>query len=261
MLDKISIIYNTCDKYESLWYGFFSLFNKYWPDCNNDIILNTETKSYEFKGLNIRRPDVYVSGSSWSQRLLNSLNSVETPYIVMFLDDFYLKNLVDIEKLALCVQQMESNPGIKLFTFCWQPGPNKEVANFPDFELRGRFAKYRINAQIGLWRVSYLKKMLKTYENPWQFEINGSFRSSLFGGKIYSLKKNSPLIFDYDWGFLIVRGKLNGKIAHYFAEHEGLNMNLPFDDFKEEEYNFSKKSRLKKLTTYFSEMVFSLFRK
>lgn len=261
MLDKISIIYNTCDKYESLWPGFFSLLYKYWPNCKNDIVLNTERKTYEHEGLNIKRPDSYNEGCSWSQRLINSLNSVKTPYVVMILDDFYLKSPVNLEKLTQCVQRMDSDPDIKLFTFGWQPGPNGEYVADSDFELRGRFAKYRVNAQIGLWRVSYLKKILRTDENPWQFELNGSFRSSLIGGKLYALKKDAPLVFDYDWGFLIVRGKLNREVANYFVKYEGLNMDLPFDDFIEEKYVPSVGPRFLRIIKYFSEMVCSLFKR
>lgn len=261
MLDKVSIIYNTCDKYESLWHGFFTLFNKYWPNCTSDIILNTETKSFNFKGLKIKRPSAYEENCSWSQRLINSLNTIETPYVIMILDDFYFKSPVDLEKVAYCVQRMEKDPKIELFTFGWQPGPNKIDKEDSNFELRGRFAKYRVNAQIGLWRVSYLKRILKTYENPWQFELSGSFRSSLMGGKLYALKKNAPLVFNYDWGFLIVRGKINRKIADYFAEKEKLNMNLPFEDFDENEYISPKGVRGLRMVKYFAEMMISLFRK
>lgn len=261
MLEKISIIYNTCDKYESLWSGFFSLFNKYWPNCNNTIILNTETKQFHFKNLNIKRPINYIEGCSWSQRLLNSLDSIDTPYVVLILDDFYLKSKVDLDKLDQCVNRMEENEKIKLFTFGWQPGPNINDNLDPNYELRGRFAKYRVNAQIGLWRVSYLRKILRSYENPWQFELSGSFRSSLIGGKLYSLKKDAPLVFDYDWGFLIIRGRVNRKIANYFVENEKIDMNLPFEDFNEAEYSVPSGWRFRRMIRYCWDMIISLFKK
>ena len=262
MFDKVSIIYNTCDKYESLWWNFFYLLKKYFPECSETkIIINTESKIFKFEDLKIERPTKNNEHCSWSQRVLNSLESISTPYVLMTLDDFYLKAPVQVEILKKCIQRMEENSKISLFTFCWQPGNNKPDLESKIFERRGRFAPYRVNAQIGLWRVSYLKKIMKTYENPWQFELNGSFRSSILGGEIYSLKRGEPLIFDYDWGFLIIRGKVNQNVAKYFVEYEGLDMSLPFDDFIDNEYTSFSKPRFIRLVKYFMEMIVSLFRK
>lgn len=261
MLEKISIIYNSCDKYESLWMGFFTLFDKYWKNCQNDIILNTETKNFSYKNLKIRRPNKIEENSSWSKRLMLAIESVSTPYVLLILDDFYLKDYINLKELERCVEKMEKDSKIKSFTFAWQPGPNIELKGEDFFEKRGRFSSYRVNAQIALWRVSYLKKILRTYENPWQFELSGSFRSSIYGGELYSLKKSSPLVFDYDWGFLVVRGKINKELKKYFEEKEGLKLNLPFEELNEEEYKQPKGIRFFRLIKYFFDMLVSLVRK
>lgn len=260
-MEKISIIYNTCDNYECLWPGFFQLWNKYWPGCKNDIILNTETKYYNNENLNIRRPEIESKNCSWSQRLINALDIVNTPYVLLVLDDFYIKSPIKLNKIEECVERMEEDTQIGLFTFAWEPGPNFVDKYDSNFEKRGRFARYRINAQIGLWRVSYLRKIINRFENPWQFELNGSFRSSLYKEKIYSLKKGAPLIFDYDWGFLIIRGKINTKIASYFVNEEKIAMDLPFETFVEEDYTSPKGLRFFRIIRYAVDMIFSLFRK
>ena len=179
----------------------------------------------------------------------------------MTLDDFYFKSEVKVEEIEKCLSRMENDPNIMLFNFAWQPAPNKKDPDSDNFERRGRFSQYRINTQITLWRTSYLKKILRSYENPWQFEINGSFRSSLTGGKLYSLKKDAPLVFDYDYGFLIIRSKLNQEVASYFEEHEGLDMNLPFEPFVKTPPNDIKKGRVFRLFGYAKDMVVSLFKK
>ena len=255
-----SVIYNTCDKYEPLWEGFFTLFKKYWRDYTGTIVLNTEEKSINIDGLNIVRPLKSGSNLTWSQRLMNSLDSVTSPYVITFLDDFWLKDYVKVGVINDCLNRMEKDNEIKCFTFAWQPGPNKPDDEQNDFEIRGRFAQYRINAQIALWRVDYLRRILRTYENPWQFELNGSFRSMIYGGKLLSLKKNAPLVFDYDYGFLIIRGRLNKKVADYFRVHENINMELPFDEFNDDEIKHEK-PRIRRLFSYFVEMVLSIFKR
>jgi len=260
--DKITVIYNTCDKYEPLWKGFFTLFKKYWSGFSGDIVLNTEEKSFAFEGLSIIRPVAKNTDCSWSQRILNSLDTVNTPYVIMILDDFYFKSEVDTAVIERCVTRMDSDKNIMMFSFAPQPEPNKPDPDSDIFERRGRFATYRVNAQINLWRVSYLKKILRSYENPWQFELSGSFRSSLYGGKMYSLKKGAPLVFDYDGGFLIIRGQLNHEVADYFAQNEGLDMDLPFEPFDAQaRAEGMSHGRNKRMVGYAKDMIVSLFRK
>lgn len=264
MTNKISLIFNTCDKYESLWSGFFLLWNRYWPNFDAPIILNTETKNFSFANYIIKRPVFIQESPTWSERLYASLKQVDTPYVLLVLDDFYLKSPVDTETLDMCIAQMDKDESIKLFTFGWQPGKNKQCDFNDRFEERGAFAPYRVNAQIALWRVSYLQKIIKLYENPWEFELNGSFRSSIYGGRLFSLKKGAPLVFDYDWGFLIIRGQINRDVADYFEKNEGLSFSPSFRPIDIAEYNALSAEKSKKparYLKYFSEMVLSLFKK
>lgn len=261
MSKNYSIIYNTCDKYESLWPRFFVLFKKYWPECDKKIILNTEEKSFQIKGLNISRPLFQNKNCSWSQRLINSLNSIDTPFVVIILDDFFLKDYVRNDVFEDCLDRMQKDSSIKSITFAWQPGPNRKDVADSLFERRGRFTKYRVNAQIALWRVDYLKKILRSYENPWQFELSGSFRSSIYGGTMLALKKDAPLVFDYDFGFLIIRGKINERIANYFINQEGLDMDLPFEVYTEEKLEKDSHGRNRRIAKYIIDMLISLFRK
>ena len=263
MNEKISLIYNTCDKYESLWNGFFMLWHKYWPQFNAPVVLNTETKSFSFANYEITRPIFKKKHPTWSERLYLSLEQVETPYVLLALDDFYLKGPVDTGTLAMCIAQMDKDESIKLFTFAWQPGRNKHCEFSDKFEKRGRFAPYRVNAQIALWRVSYLKKIIKLYENPWEFELNGSFRSSIYGGQLFSLKKESPLVFDYDWGFLIVRGQINREIADYFKKKEGIVFDSSFEEIDMSEYRAKgalRSGKILKNIKYLYKMIASLFK-
>lgn len=258
----LTIIYCSCDRYKCLWPGFFHLFKKYFPEFKGSIILNSEKETYEYPGIKITRPACDMTGYTWSERLLKSLEITQTPFVLLWLDDFWLKSPIDLNVLQECVNLMHSSSKIKLFTFGWQPGNNKDDHLHPKFELRGRFAPYRVNAQIGLWRTDYLTKIIKSKETPWQFELNGSFRSSLYGGKLYSLKKQSDHVFDYDWGFLVIRGKINRKIADYFEQKENITIDFPYGEFSHipnAEIPSSKFVRVFKNIRYGWEMIKSVF--
>ena len=45
---KVSLIYNTCDRYECLWEGFFRLWINYCPSFDALVIFYTETKSFSY---------------------------------------------------------------------------------------------------------------------------------------------------------------------------------------------------------------------
>lgn len=261
MKNLCSIIYNTCDKYECLWEGFFTLLNRYWQNCDLSIVLNTEEKNCSFFCFNIIRPKGINTGVSWSQRIINSLNSINTPYVIMVLDDFYLKRTVDVKEISHCIDLMEQDKNIKCINFAPQPGPNKNYKKDTKYEKRGRFAPYRINAQIALWRVDYLKSILRSYETAWQFEISGSFRSSLRSGTFLSIKQGDELPFVYDYGFLIVRGKINKKVAEYFEKNEGIEIDHFFEEYDEKVYYDNKKGKTLRLFKYLKDSVVSLFRK
>lgn len=264
MNNKITLLYSTCDRYKCLWKGFFSLWEKYWSNFDSKIILNTESENFTYGKYQIIRPNFSKENLTWSERLYESLLLVETPYVLFTLDDFYIKSPVDTTTIKMCIEHMDKDDTIKLFTFGWQPGTNTPCYFSDKFEQRGRFAPYRVNAQIALWRVSYLKKIIKLYENPWEFELNGSFRSSIYGGKLYSLKKDSPLVFDYDWGFLVVRGQLNKEVSDYFIKNENIEFDSTFSYIDMNAYRALREIRtgysLRK-AKYLTKMIISLFRK
>ena len=69
--------------------SFFKLLKIQWPECPHDIVLSTETKTYDCDFLKIKTINSNRD-LSWSSRLKNTLNQIETEYILFFLEDFFL---------------------------------------------------------------------------------------------------------------------------------------------------------------------------
>ena len=101
---------------------------------------------------------------------------------------------------------------------------------------------------------------MRSYENPWQFELSGSFRSVLKGGVLLSLRHSEQSPFIYDYGFLIVRGMINKELAEYFCKNEGIKVDFPFKEYHAEEYYDNKSGRIKRLLGYFQDAIISLFK-
>lgn len=113
--DKCAVVVCSCDKNEDLWPMFFYFFKKYWPSCDLDIILNTESKKYKDKDLKIKHCNFTKKGKDqWSYRLKRHLKCVEHDYVLLILDDFFFTDMVDEDELNLCINRMEKDKEIAL---------------------------------------------------------------------------------------------------------------------------------------------------
>ena len=103
--EQITILVNSCDKYEDAWEPFFKLFNINWPDCPYKVILNTEEKVYPCNFMNVETIN-YNKKSTWSQRLKHVLENINSEYIIFFLEDFFLQSPVNVDGLKKAVTLM-----------------------------------------------------------------------------------------------------------------------------------------------------------
>lgn len=218
-----SIIFNTCDAYSDLWDGFFYLFKKYWPEYNGEIIFNSEQKKYFDPDLDI--VNVENNGDlSWSERLANAIKQAKSDYILLMMDDFYLKDHVLNNEFETTVDFMMKNKNIKSITYMNEPGIKCEnpIDGLNGFFVRNHFANYKMTAHISLYEKKYLLNILRKGESAWDFEINGTFRSWLKRGAFLCPKKNGDFIFKYDYGALVVRDMFYSPVKEYFEQKENI---------------------------------------
>lgn len=237
-IDECTILVNSCDSYEDLWEPFFSLFYKYWPDCPYQIILNTESKSYNFKPLDIKSFKLFNSDEkiSYGRRIRENIKRIETPLIIILLDDFFLRNAVNQNKIYEIVNWLKNNPDIACFNFDHVPDEyNIKDNRFPGFERRSQYGEYRFNMQASIWRKDELYNAWKNFESPWQWELYGNMRSWRSKMNIYSLEKNVKSPIDYGkrpgltWG--VVRGKwVKSDVERLFIDYN-INIDLSVRGF------------------------------
>ena len=220
-LNDVTIVFCSCDAYSDLWENFFKLLKKYWPEYDGKIILNTESKEFQYEGMQISKPLNCARTVSWSDRLSLSLQQVKTPYVLIFLDDFYLKNQVNHEGVIRTLEYMKSYPNVVSITYLKEPGGKKEAQSLDGFVNRAQFSLYKMTAHITMYKTEYLQKILKNNESAWEFEVNGTIRSWFKRGRFLCPIENSNPIFSYDFGSLVIRGKYLRPIKEYFEDKEG----------------------------------------
>lgn len=227
--NKVTMIFCSCDAYADMWKGFFSLLKKYWPEFDGQIILNTESTTFQYDGYSISEPLYCAKDTPWSERLYRSLERASNPYVLLMLEDFYLKAPVDHAAFCKTLDYMQNNPDVASVTYRREFGAEKPIPSLPGFFLRKQFCRYKITAHITLYRADYLRRLLRRYESAWEFELSGTIRAWFMGGKFIGPANNDCPIFPYDAGSLVLKGKYYGRVKRHFEEAEGIT----FSDCRE----------------------------
>ena len=269
-MNNLTIIVNSCDKYEDAWDPFFRLMEINWPESENyKIILNTENKDYK---CNFRNVKTVCSGNiAWSKRLKNILETVDTDFILFFLEDFFLRSPVNNEVFDEAYNLISQNEDIGYIGLKYTPERDFKDKHFVPKE---RFfsrdlltTKYRITAMSVLWRRSWLLELLDEKENPWEFENNASVRSKQYSYKVLEINNINgicPPVFDFEdkikYGYGITHGQWLPKNQELFEKYgikvnfENLGINYQLYEDANNPKRKSKKQKPKNIIEFLYEI-------
>lgn len=208
--DKLTVLVNSCDTYEDLWIPFFSLYRKYWEDNTVRLMLNTESKDFSLDGLHI--DCVHCDEKEYGARMLNALSAVETEYVLILLDDFFLRKPVNMSRIREIIKWMDEDQNIVYFNSdCTEVYVDWEVNRYPGFRRIPPGTEYVLNLQAAIWRTDLLKSYWKSNVSPWEWEEFVNIRTfSEKDRKFYCTTDWSNAICDYGYnatGMGVFRGK------------------------------------------------------
>lgn len=225
MKSDYTILVSSCDAYQDLWNPFYTILKANWPEVvQQEIVMNTEHGSYHFEDLNVRTLQLYQNRPvpTWSRRLKDHLLAIESDYVLLILEDFFLEAPVNEEIINRAVQALKENPNIAHFSFMPTLWECIDDGKFEGFVRRKHITPYKVNTQIGLWRKKELLALLRMHETPWEFEIYSNLRARLRPRKYYCAKNGAPQAFVYDAIFAgaIHRGKWTEKGVALLKKHQ-----------------------------------------
>ena len=203
-----AILILSCDKYADIWEPFFSQFYKYWPDCPFKVYLGSN--SVKLKNPRVETILSKIS-EDWSSDLLKILNNIKEEYVFVWMEDLFPVEKIDSKLFVRAFQFMEKNKGNHIQMSPYFP----PVGNTSD-KLFGYYNKrmpYRINAP-GFWNKPHLQQLLIPGENPWNFEIMGSYRARYYNG-YYCI--NRPL---FRFIRIIEKGMIRRRAYQYCLKNE-----------------------------------------
>lgn len=167
MKSDFAILILSCDKYSDLWDPFFKQFWKYWPDCPYKVYLGSNETTYKnSKVVNV------LSGKDidWSHSYRNILDQIPENYLFVWLDDVFLISEINSDEFGKCFDYFKKNNGNHMAFL-----PNKTIKE--RYYLLEKGMPYRV-CVLAFWKKTYLQNILINGENPWNFEIMGSYRAS-----------------------------------------------------------------------------------
>ena len=170
-----TVIVCSCDKYADLLPPFTALWRRFWPDCPFGTVLVTESDP-SVGGFD--RVIACGPGGTWCSRLVAALRQIETPYVLMLCDDYYLSKPVDT---ALMLKRLSQIREFDAFNLRMIPNPKPTGSNSEAFGNGTDLLQYRPNTayciatQSGFWNKEFLAKLAEGKSSIWEFERYGSF--------------------------------------------------------------------------------------
>ena len=178
----------------------------------------------------------------WGERLIKTLNKIDSEYIIFLLDDFFFTGFVDVKRLDECIEWIKKDSNISTFGFYRTRQPNIKDGKYYGFEKRPTKASYKLNTQAAIWRKDKLLSYIRPHESAWDWEILGSIRAERYSEDFYSAIEGIPYIFKYDSLNLgLRRGKWLIDTVEFLKE-EGIVVNYDKKGF------YTQKNEKEKIT-------------
>lgn len=199
-----AVLVLSCDRYRDLWAPFFTLFHRHWPDPGMPVYLGTDTGVLDLDWVHTLNAG---NTKGWSKRLRFFLQSINTDYVLLLLEDFFFDSAVSTSHVAAQTSRLHSLKGVSLRLF---PNPPADYFRH-DLGVIHTGARFRVSLQAAIWNRVELLKLLVDDESPWEFERHGTRRSRTLSG-FYCVPK--ALIH---YRHVVERGEWFRSAAEFYA--------------------------------------------
>lgn len=165
----LSLLILSCDKYSDLWDPFYDQLEKNWNDRAIKSYILTDKKT----GKNYENVEIISAGKnlSFSERIRYACNEINSKYVFITLDDYFLMNKIDNSEINKILNYIKRND-VDYFRIFPIPKPNKKGfkrEGYYNIDLSGN---YKVNLYPGIWKRELLSKTVKEELNPWEYEVS-----------------------------------------------------------------------------------------
>lgn len=142
-------------------------------------------------------------GRDWSQCMLDYLQELPSTYVLVMLDDFFLRKPVSTTNVLACLEFAQRHDATQV-RLVPRPGPTKKMLGNHLIGECTAGQPYRLSTQAAIWNRSKLIELLRRGESIWEFEHNGNQRISAINHGFFAV--SSPVL------------PYEGLLAHHVVE-------------------------------------------
>ena len=191
----------SCDKYSALWEPFFTCLSRYWSDCPFDKFLVSNHLDLSDKSVNVVKVG---DDKSYSDNLRIALEQIDYEWIILWLDDVFISDIVETERLMhILTHVKQSGAGyLKLaadMPMAYVPDLGEEVGPLP------KGIKYRSAIGCTLYKKSTLLKLLTPMASAW--DLDRSPISDELTESFYALTPSASLKPPIRYTHLLIKGR------------------------------------------------------
>jgi hypothetical protein len=200
---RCALLVVSCDPYADLWQPFFTLLGRHWPDCPFPLYLGCGPKGPTVNGVTMLRSE---GARDWSRCLADYLDAIEQPYVLVILDDFFLRRPVSTPNVLHCLDFAESRNATQV-RLIPRPGPTDPVLGDSMIGACAPGSPYRLSTQAAIWNRQKLRRLIRPGESIWQFEREGNVRAGAELEGFFAARKPVLPYADFWAHHVIEKGK------------------------------------------------------
>lgn len=179
-MHNFALVVLSCDRYADLWEGFFHQLH-----INLDIPIKKYLISnfLQYQGPNADQIQTICVGeeNNWSETVQKSLSQIAEEKILVIVEDCFIAKKINSTSFLKHID-FAFTQDIQLIQLEYSPG--SVPSGHQDYSLCPAGMPYLIGV-CGIWDKKYLASLLLLGENPWQFEVNGSYRAQFSAQRVY----------------------------------------------------------------------------
>ncbi len=167
--DKISILISSCDAFSDLWEEHIKQFRKFWEGEQVEVYLVTDKQTdREIDGVKLI---VIDDGSNMPMRIKKAIEYVGTEYVLLTLDDYFVIDKIESEKILKLVELSENYEIYYLSIYNRRRARKGKYTDVEILEDLDTTKKYTVNLYPAIWNVEFLKSTVVEDMSPWNYEV------------------------------------------------------------------------------------------
>ena len=239
---ELTVVVNTCDDYHDVLDIFFHALQDCWPDCLHPVVINTESRAYCHPA-RVHHHSTPSGTDDWGARLLATLSTIDSEFVMMLYDDFILDAPVNHKRVEQALNILKEQPLAAVTYLIDTALPlSRTDTNDVFVPLQDR-VDYRLNSAPAIWRKQALMDYTEAGDTPWAWEVFGTYRVWGDGRVFYSLNPREDDIYPYNHnkGGAIYRGKWVREVVEQAVQKYQLNIDWSVRGFSSDTV-FEKRS-------------------